>query len=105
MYKCNTCGKYVDKLPIERQTVAFLDGEPIEEEYEYDTCSCGGWLKETAICGRCGDSEIEDDFENGLCSKCQSAIWDKLNQLLRDNFTSQEFAFIYDNLEDLEYEN
>ncbi len=102
MYKCNKCGNYVDRLVIERQTVAFRDGEPIIEEYENDTCSCGGWLKETAVCERCGDSEIKDDFNNGLCLKCQSIVWNKFSQLLKDNFTKQEIDFLYENWEDLE---
>lgn len=102
MFKCTDCGNYFDKLPIERQTVAFVDGLPIEEEYEIDTCSCGGWLKETAICSRCGDSEISEDFENGLCAKCQSVLFNKFNDFLKSNFNDNEINFIYENWGGLE---
>lgn len=100
MYKCDTCGKYVDELPITRETVGFVYGDAIVEEYVNEDCSCGGWFKETEVCKRCGDSEIADEFENGFCKKCQQVLFDKL----KETFTKEEIDFLYENLEDLENE-
>ncbi len=102
MYKCNKCGSYVDSLVVERETVGFKDGEPIIEEYENDTCSCGGWLMETAVCERCKNDEIDEYFEDDMCWECQKELFVKFIQLLQENFTNKEVDFIRENWEDLE---
>lgn len=97
MYKCDTCGKFIDELPIVKQTVAFQDGEPIEETFTEFECSCGGCFCETEICPKCEESKISDDFKDEFCKECAEAIMEKFEMVMKSMFNADEIDFIHDN--------
>lgn len=100
MYMCSECGAVYDELPTIREKIGYYGSEPQYETYEVDECSCGGWLKETAKCKRCGEDKIEDDFTDDFCKDCTNEIMIKFKELLYQNFTVAEQEFIYNNWEE-----
>ena len=75
MYMCSECGAVYEELPTITEKIGYYGSEPQYETYEVDECSCGGWLKETAKCKRCGEQKIEADFEDDFCKDCYSEIY------------------------------
>ena len=100
MYICDKCGAVYDELPTKTDLIGYYGSEPQYETYTVDECGCGGWLKETAQCKRCGEQKIEADFEDDFCKDCYSEIYVKFKDLLYNNFTDDEIEWLYNNWEE-----
>jgi hypothetical protein len=63
MYKCNNCGKIVEKLK---------EVEPTYQECGYveDYCSCGGQYVDAYQCKECGEWFTEEELDGGICEEC-----------------------------------
>ena len=100
MYMCSECGAVYDELPTRTDLIGYYGSEPQYETYTHDEGRCGGWIKETAICKRCEESKIEDDFQDDFCKECSDVVYKKFKQLLNENFTADEIEWLYNNWEE-----
>lgn len=72
MYKCDKCGKEIERLPIVTDYVPYGDTNVPLDSTDED-CSCGGIFEEAFKCDICGEIKIRTDNKAsgyGMCDDC-----------------------------------
>ncbi|MGN0595026.1 MAG: hypothetical protein ACI4I6_07700 [Hominimerdicola sp.] len=91
MYKCDTCGKVVDELPVITEKYPCGDGF-VNRKVTDDDCECGGILEEAFTCKTCDEvkicSENADNY-NEVCDECLKDLSRNMD-VVRKAFTNKD---------------
>lgn len=91
MYKCDKCGKVIEKLPEIIDKVPFGDTTADLVSTDED-CACGGTYLEAIKCKVCGNIKHIDDgiaYTEELCHDCLDDLSRNI-RMLRDAFEDTE---------------
>ena len=92
MYICEEC----KELFNDTKTVLYEDSE-IWLQSHIEVCPfCGSEdFEEVVQCLGCGKNYAESDLTEGLCTKCEKRIQDKVNEFFKQ-FTEAEIEYIFE---------
>ena len=97
-YICLDCGEIFDEPQMICETHYELDEKPCETFYVCPHCGEGDF-EEARICEVCGEYMPESQSAYCLCAKCEAEAWGRFKKLMRDNFTPNERAYLYEKWE------
>ena len=97
-YICRDCGEIFDEPRIIYETHGEIDHRAHETFYVCPRCGEGDF-EEARICEVCGEYIPESQSAYCLCEKCEAEAWERFKTLMRENFTPNERAYLYEKWE------
>lgn len=100
MYICTDCGALYEA----EHRPYFVDRLPYGEgyiEHKFYSCTCGGDLVEAAICSACGEWKDAEELSHGICDKCGAALIRDARQVLKEQFSADEWAYLQQHAEEV----